>query len=163
MLEITEDDSIQTNSIQTNLIQSNSIQSNSIQSDSKKLESSKLDSMNIMKYLYDKDYENKICLECKSPLPNFVSINNSIIICGQCAEKHKQLGFNISYIRGIKDDWDPYLLSYLERGGNSRFIRFSKKYDLNDMPIEEKFKTRASEYYRLLVRNYIIIKFLYYS
>jgi len=121
--------------------------------DSKKLESSKLDSMNIMKYLYDKDYENKLCLECKTPLPNFVSINNSIIICGKCAEKHNQLGFNISYIRGIKDDWDPYLLSYLERGGNSRFIRFSKKYELNDMPIEQKFKTKAMEYYRQLVRN----------
>ena len=124
--------------------------------DSTKLESSKLDSMNIMKYLYDKDYENKLCVECKTPLPNFVSINNSIIICGKCAEKHNQLGFNISYIRGIKDDWDPYLLSYLERGGNSRFLRFSKKYELNEMPIEQKFKTRALEYYRQLVRKYKI-------
>ena len=140
MLEITESDSIKSD----------------VNLDSTKLESSKLDSMNIMKYLYDKDYENKLCVECKTPLPNFVSINNSIIICGQCAEKHNQLGFNISYIRGIKDDWDPYLLSYLERGGNSRFLRFSKKYELNEMPIEQKFKTRALEYYRQLVRKYKI-------
>ena len=140
MLEITESDSIKSD----------------VNLDSAKLESSKLDSMNIMKYLYDKDYENKLCVECKTPLPNFVSINNSIIICGQCAEKHNQLGFNISYIRGIKDDWDPYLLSYLERGGNSRFLRFSKKYELNEMPIEQKFKTRALEYYRQLVRKYKI-------
>ena len=143
MLEITESDSIKSD-----------VNLDSTKLESSKLESSKLDSMNIMKYLYDKDYENKLCVECKTPLPNFVSINNSIIICGQCAEKHNQLGFNISYIRGIKDDWDPYLLSYLERGGNSRFLRFSKKYELNEMPIEQKFKTRALEYYRQLVRNY---------
>ena len=110
---------------------------------------------NIMKYLFDKDYENKICVECKSSMPSFVSINNSIIICGICAEKHRELGFNISYIRGIKDEWDPYLLSYLERGGNSRFIRLSKKYELDDLPIEQKFNTKILEYYRLLVRKII--------
>ena len=145
MLEITESDSIKSD-----------VNLDSTKLESSKLESSKLDSMNIMKYLYDKDYENKLCVECKTPLPNFVSINNSIIICGQCAEKHNQLGFNISYIRGIKDDWDPYLLSYLERGGNSRFLRFSKKYEFNEMPIEQKFTTRALEYYRQLVRKYKI-------
>ena len=110
-------------------------------------------SVNIMQYLFDKDYENKICVECKSPMPSFVSINNSIILCGICAEKHKALGFNISFIRGIRDEWDPYLLSYLERGGNSRYIRLSKKYELDDLPIEQKFNTKILEYYRLLVRK----------
>lgn len=108
---------------------------------------------NVTKYLLDKDYENKICVECKSPMPSFASINNGIIICGKCAEKHKQLGFNISYVRELKDKWDPYLLSFLERGGNSRFIRFSKKYELDSMPIEQKFNTKILEYYRLLVSN----------
>ena len=112
---------------------------------------------NIMQYLFDKDYENKICVECKSPMPTFVSINNSIIICGTCAEKHKKLGFNISYIREIKDKWDPYLLSFLERGGNSRYIRLSKKYELDDLPIEEKYNTKILEYYRILVRKNNII------
>ena len=119
------------------------------------------DSINIMRYLFDKDYENKVCVECKSPMPSFVSINNSIIICEKCAEIHKKLGFNISYVRELRDEWDPYLLAFLERGGNSRYIRLSKKYELDDIPIEEKFKTKILEYYRLLVSNYkIIIIFL---
>ena len=46
-----------------------------------------------------------------------------------------------------------YLLSYLDRGGNSRFIRLSKRYNLDEMPIEQKFNTRILEYYRLLVSN----------
>ena len=106
---------------------------------------------NVIKYLLEKDYENKICVECKSPMPTHVSINNAIILCGVCAEKHKQLGYNISYIRELKDEWDQYLLNFLERGGNSKYIRFCNQYELNQMPIEEKLKTKIMDYYRLLV------------
>ena len=106
---------------------------------------------NVIKYLLEKDYENKICVECKSTMPTHVSINNAIILCGVCAEKHKQLGYNISYIRELKDEWDQYLLNFLERGGNSRYIRFCNQYELNQMPIEEKLKTKIMDYYRLLV------------
>ena len=106
---------------------------------------------NVIKYLLEKDYENKICVECKSPMPTHVSINNAIILCGVCAEKHKQLGYNISYIRELKDEWEQYLLNFLERGGNSRYIRFCNQYELNQMPIEEKLKTKIMDYYRLLV------------
>ena len=112
--------------------------------------------LNVIQHLFDKDYENKTCVHCKSPMPTFASINNAIIICQQCAEKHKELGYNISYVRELKDDWDPYLLSFFEMGGNSRFIRFSRKYELDDMPIEEKFHTKILEYYRLLVNQNII-------
>ena len=110
-------------------------------------------SNNIIQYLFDKDFENKTCVHCKSPMPTFASINNAIIICQQCAERHKELGYNISYVRELKDDWDPYLLSFFEMGGNSRFIRFVKKYELDDMPIENLFYTKISEYYRLLVNQ----------
>ena len=108
-------------------------------------------SLNAIQHLFDKDLENKTCVHCKSPMPTFASINNAIIICQQCAEKHKTLGYNISYVRELKDGWDPYLLSFFEMGGNSRFIRFSRKYELDDMPIEDIFRTKISEYYRLLV------------
>jgi hypothetical protein len=111
---------------------------------------------NIIEYLFDKDYENKACVHCKSPMPAFASINNAIIICQKCAEMHKTFGYNISYVRELKDDWDPYLLSFFEIGGNSRFIRFLKKYELDDIPIENIFYTKISEYYRLSVNKNII-------
>ncbi len=105
----------------------------------------------IYQKLLEMDYENKVCVECKSPMPSFVSINNAIILCDRCANRHKKLGYNVSYIRNITSDWDQYLFSFLERGGNSRFIRLSKKFQLDDMEIEQKFNTRIVEYYRLLV------------
>ena len=111
----------------------------------------------IYQKILEMDYENKVCVECKCPMPSFVSINNAIILCDRCAERHQRLGYNVSYIRKITSDWDPYLFSFLERGGNSRFIRLSRKFQLDDMPIEQKYKTRIVEYYRLLVSKTNII------
>ena len=118
---------------------------------------------NVIKYLLEKDYENKICVECKSPMPTHVSINNSVLLCTNCAEKHKQLGYNISYIRELNDDWDQYLLNFLERGGNSRYIRLCNQYDLNQMPIEEKLKTKILDYYRLLVSKHLLIFNIFFN
>ena len=110
----------------------------------------------VTRKLIEKDYENKVCVECKCPMPSFVSINNAILLCNQCAERHMKLGYNVSYIRHITDDWDAYLYTYLDRGGNSRFIRLSKKYDLDNMPIEQKYNTRILEYYRLLIKSEVL-------
>ena len=110
----------------------------------------------IMNYLYEKDNENKLCVHCKNSMPKFVSINNSILICSQCYLKHLSLGYNISYVRSIKDPWDPYLLSYLERGGNSRFIKVIKKYNLENLPIQILFNIRIIEYYRLLIKSEVL-------
>ena len=110
----------------------------------------------IMNYLYEKDNENKLCVHCKNSMPKFVSINNSILICSQCYLKHLSLGYNISYVRSIKDPWDPYLLSYLERGGNSRFIKLIKKYNLENLPIQILFNIRIIEYYRLLIKSEVL-------
>ena len=121
----------------------------------------KFQSTEALRKLFEKDYENKVCVECKAPMPSYVSINNSILLCERCAERHKKLGYNVSYIRHIADDWDAYLYCFLERGGNSRFIRLSKQYDLDNMPIELKFTTRILEYYRLLVSTIIIYIILF--
>ena len=116
----------------------------------------KYESTKIMNYLYEKDNENKLCVHCKNSMPKFVSINNSILICSQCYLKHLSLGYNISYVRSIKDPWDPYLLSYLERGGNSRFIKLIKKYNLENLPIQILFNIRIIEYYRLLIKSEVL-------
>ena len=98
--------------------------------------------INIVRRLFEKDYENKVCVECKAPMPSFVSINNAILLCEKCASRHMTLGYNVSYIRNLASKWDPYLFAYLERGGNSRYIRLSKKYDLDNVPIEQKFNMK---------------------
>ena len=110
----------------------------------------------IARKLFEKDYENKVCVECKCPMPSFVSINNAILLCDQCAQRHMKLGYNVSYVRNIMSDWDAYIYTYMDRGGNSRFIRLSNKYNLKDLPIEQKYNTRILEYYRLLIKSEVL-------
>ena len=114
------------------------------------------ETIDVMSRLFKKDYENNVCVECKTPNPSYVSINNAIFLCDKCASRHMNLGYNVSYIRHLAQKWDAYLYSYLDRGGNSRYIRLSKKYDLDKMPIEQKFNTRILEYYRLLIKSEVL-------
>ena len=104
-------------------------------------------------YFYNRDYENKLCIDCQCTFPTYVSINHGIIICESCAMRHKALGYNISYVRKLNDEWDDYLVSFMLQGGNHRFKRFCLKYELNSLQIEQKYLTRITEYYRLLLKS----------
>jgi len=105
--------------------------------------------------LYSRDTENKVCADCKVPKPTFSSVNHGILICSNCAEKHKKLGFNISYIRDTKAKWDNFLKSFLELGGNFNFSIFCRDKKLEKMEIEVKYKTKIMQFYRKVVRFFL--------
>ena len=114
-------------------------------------------------YFYKLDSENNICFDCGGAFPCFVSINNGVFICKFCAENHKKnLNYNISYIYDINSELDKYLLSYITRGGNSRFKRLCNQYEVPCMSISQndqekinKYIIRLGEYHRLLLRSEI--------
>ena len=81
-------------------------------------------------YFVNLDSENKICFDCGGPFPTYVSINNGVFICLNCAINHSKLGYNISFIHKVSSPWDPYLLSYAVRGGNSRFKLLCTQYEV---------------------------------
>ena len=95
------------------------------------------------------DEENNICVDCDKKNPTKISINNGVIICESCAKKHLSLGYSISYIKDIEDDFDEYLLNFLVFGSNSKFKRFliSEGVD-QSLPIEKKYLTKACYFYR---------------
>lgn len=106
---------------------------------------------------------NKMCIDCKKPYPLFASITNGVFICEECAEIHRTLGSHISYVRGLKEKWDVYLLSYMYRGGNNRFTDFMENYEIiEDADIRYKYRTKGIENYRLTV-SLIFIKNSFYE
>ena len=124
---------------------------------------------NLTNFIYDLQYfanldsENKICFDCGGPFPTYVSINNGVFICSNCANNHSKLGYNISFIHAISSPWDPYLLSYATRGGNSRFKRLCNQYEVpcqsyneNDDQKLNKYIIRLGEYHRLVLRSEIL-------
>ena len=114
-------------------------------------------------YFYKLDSENNICFDCGGAFPCFVSINNGVFICKYCAENHKKnLNYNISYIYDLNSEFDKYLLSFITRGGNSRFKRLCVQYEVPCMSISQndqekinKYIIRLGEYHRLLLKSEI--------
>ena len=105
-----------------------------------------------------RDDLNKMCIHCKKPYPLYASINNGVFLCETCADFHSRMGTHISYIRHLKDSWDEYLLSYMLRGGNRRFLDALEKFGIDENTDPAlKYITRGVEHYRLTVR--LIIKY----
>ena len=130
----------------------------------KKSEKQHLNNLNYdLQYFVDLDNENKICFDCGGPFPTFVSINNGVFICESCAKNHKKLGYNISYIHQICSPWDPYLLAYAIRGGNTRFKLLCKEYKVpcqsfyeNNEERLNKYIIKLGEYNRLVLKSEIL-------
>ena len=114
--------------------------------DQKQKKEDKNETINV---IYTIDEGNNKCVDCDTEHPTKISINNGVIICEECAKKHKNLGNSISYIKNIDDNLDNFLFDFIVLGGNTKFKRFLNDEKINlDLTIEEKYKTEACNFYR---------------
>ena len=103
------------------------------------------------------DEANKNCVDCNSEEVKFVSINNGVTLCEKCAEEHKKLGSNLSYIRNLDDEFDEYLLNFLVLGSNTKFKKSLELLKINiNLPIEQKYKTKGVDFYRNNLKNKVV-------
>ena len=100
---------------------------------------------------------NSKCFDCGSSKPKWSSVNNGIFLCLKCAGIHRNLGNNISVVKSLDmEEWDDKQVLFLKKGGNDNLKKFFNEYNIQDaFPIEIKFKTKASEYYRNNLRNIV--------
>ena len=98
---------------------------------------------------------NTLCFDCGTENPKWASINNGILLCLKCAGIHRGFGLQISTIRSLQvDSWTEKQVKYLSQGGNLRFKYFLSEYKIEpSSSIELKYKSKATEYYRNLLRN----------
>ena len=98
---------------------------------------------------------NTKCFDCGEDNPKWASLNNGIILCLKCAGIHRSFGLQISIIRSVQvDSWTEKQIKYLSLGGNSRFKAFLLEYKIEpSSSFELKYKSKAAEYYRYLLKN----------
>ena len=98
---------------------------------------------------------NGFCFDCGTENPKWASINNGILLCLKCAGIHRGFGLQISTIRSLQvDSWTEKQVKYLSQGGNFRFKNFLAEYKIEpSSSVELKYKSKAAEYYRNLLRN----------
>ena len=96
---------------------------------------------------------NKNCIDCLSPNPKWVSINNAVFLCSECAKNHLKLPSEISRIKSIEvDDFTEEEISLLKLGGNDRFFSIMTEYEITQNPNKEyKYCLKIFEYYRMLL------------
>ena len=64
--------------------------------------------------------ENQVCFDCGSKAPKWSSPYLGIVICYECAAKHRSYGTHISFVRSVDlDKWNRKQLKSLELTGNA--------------------------------------------
>jgi ADP-ribosylation factor GTPase-activating protein 1 len=96
------------------------------------------------------DLDNRSCCDCGSGEAVWASITHGIYLSIGAAGLHRSLGVKVSRVQSITmDSWKPVHLKMMQLGGNRRFNDFLKEHGIpEDMPIREKYSTRAADWYR---------------
>lgn len=104
--------------------------------------------------LREAEPENRRCCDTGSSDAQWASISHGIFISIEASGVHRSLGVKVSYVQSTTlDAWKPLHLRMMELGGNRRFEEFMREQGLpEDMPIREKYSTRAGEWYRRSLR-----------
>ena len=73
----------------------------------------------VMENIILADNQNHLCFDCGSKEPKWASPYLGIIICYECAARHRSYGAHISFVRSINlDKWNRRQLKSLEITGN---------------------------------------------
>jgi hypothetical protein len=83
------------------------------------------------------------CFECKSKNASWVSLNNAIYLCINCAGVHRGFGVGVSKVKSLEFDFfTPEQLQLLNRGGNKRLNTLIEGYPhLKEMNSRERLQS----------------------
>jgi hypothetical protein len=98
---------------------------------------------------------NKMCFDCSTKDPEWVSVNNAVFLCKECQLKHRSYGISVSYIRSLEMDlWKEDQIALLKYGGNERLRDLMSLYNVKfNTNREELYNSKLLDYYRKLLKS----------
>jgi len=104
--------------------------------------------------LRQQDDANGVCFDGGVGEPTWASVSHGVFLSIGACGVHRSLGVKVSYVQSTTmDSWKPIHLRMMRLGGNKRFQDFLDSHGVpRDMPIREKYQTRAAAWYRECLR-----------
>ena len=95
---------------------------------------------------------NKTCVDCGAKNPVWASATYGVLICFECAGRHRSMGTHLSFVRSINlDVWKRSDLARMQVSSNSRFLEFLHSHGAGDLPIAERYSSAAAAQYRAII------------
>lgn len=103
------------------------------------------------------DPANQVCIDFGTEMAQWASVTHGCYISLEASGVHRSLGVHISFVRSTTmDSWKPQQLRAMELGGNARLNKFFREHGVaDDLPIAQKYNTRAADWYRRNLKSEI--------
>jgi len=95
---------------------------------------------------------NRMCADCGAKNPVWASATYGILICFECAGRHRSMGTHLSFVRSTTlDIWKHSDLARMQTSSNSRFLEFLNTHGAGDLPVADRYTSSAAAQYKALL------------
>ncbi|KAI5170654.1 hypothetical protein NEFER03_0113 [Nematocida sp. LUAm3] len=105
-----------------------------------------------VKEVIEGEEENKKCVDCGSPRPQWASVTYGVFLCLNCAGVHRSFGVRTSVVKSVAMDlWSTLEVKRMEIGGNRLFLSYVKEKGLESLSKKALYYEKTIQRHRELL------------